>query len=124
MIRSRAISACIASIFVIACATAGSKTNDSERFIAPQLVMRGPMEGMHFQNTDALVPLRADIDVVIDSTGVPIMSTFKAVGSAAVGNHDALYHYVEASTFKPAFRDGRPVTAVYHDSMKFEVRAR
>ena len=80
------------------------------------------MEGMHFNNADAIVPLRADIEVVIDSTGNPIMSTFKAAGSAAVNNHDALYHYVEGSVFKPALRNGQPVSAVYHDSMKFEVR--
>jgi hypothetical protein len=81
------------------------------------------MEAMHFTNADTFVPLRADIVVLIDSTGVPIMSTFKASGSAALNNHDALYHYVERSVFKPALHNGQPVAAVYHDSMKFEVRS-
>jgi len=68
-----------------------------------------------------MVPLAADIDVVIDSTGVPIMSTFRASGSAVTGNHDALYQWIEASTFQPGLRDGQPVAAVFHTKMQFRL---
>ena len=82
------------------------------------------MPPMHFPTTAGGVSLTADIEVVIESNGVPDMSTFKATGSAAIGNRDALYEWVENSTFKPALRDGQPVSGVYRTSMRFRVQGR
>jgi hypothetical protein len=112
---------CAASILAIACATAGSTKND-RGLTPPRLVVPGPLERMQFTGAHSGTTLYADIDVVVDSTGAPVMSTFRVTGSAADGNHDALYHYIEASRFKPAVRDGQAVTATYHNSMKFNLQ--
>ena len=73
---------------------------------------------------DAGVPLRANVEVVIDSTGIPDMSTFKAYGTAASNNRDALYRWVQSSIFQPATRNGQPVSGVYHTRMEFRVPKR
>ena len=69
--------------------------------------------------TGTSVPQSVDIDVLIESNGIPLMSTFKAVGSAADANHDVLYKYIAASTFRPGLQNGQPVNAVYHTRMQF-----
>ena len=74
MIRSRAVSSLLL-IFAVACTTARAKAADSG-VTGPQLVTRAPLS-MNFSEADAAAPLYADIEVVIDSTGVPVMSTSK-----------------------------------------------
>ena len=121
MISSRGIATGAALIFAVACATGGSTANDSGKIIQPKMVSRAPMPTMHFTGGSSMVPLAADIDVVIDSTGVPVMSTFRASGSAVTGNRDALYQWIEASTFQPGLRDGQPIAAVFHTKMQFRL---
>jgi hypothetical protein len=70
---------------------------------------------------DPSVQQSVDIDVLIDPSGAPVMSTFKAVGSAAAANQDVLYKYIQASTFRPGLQNGQPVSAVYHTRMQFRV---
>ncbi len=62
---------------------------------------------------------RIDLEVVIDSTGNPDMSTFKASGSAASENRDALYEWIRSSTYRPATRNGEPISAIYRTSLQF-----
>ena len=59
-------------------------------------------------------PIQIDIEVAIDSAGVPIMSTFKAFGPIARENRDALAEWIGGSKFRPAISNGQPVAAVYH----------
>ena len=84
------------------------------------------MPTMHFSSsaTSAAVPQRAEIEVVIDSAGVPDMSTFKAYGTAAMENRDALYQWVQSSLFRPALRNGQPVSAVFHTRLEFRIQRR
>ena len=124
MMRSRAITALALSLFAAACATAGSTARDPGRIIPPQMVTRAPMPLLRFTSGPGGVPLTADIQVVIGSTGAPDMSTFRATGSATVGNHDQLYEWVQSSTFKPALRDGQPVSAIWHNHMQFRLEGR
>jgi hypothetical protein len=67
-------------------------------------------------------PIEIDIEVAIDSAGVPIMSTFKAFGPMANENKDALAEWIEFSKFRPAVRNGQPVAAVYHRKVTFRVQ--
>jgi hypothetical protein len=76
---------------------------------------------MNFNESDKAVPLAVDIEVVIDSSGVPDMSTFKATGPAATENQFALSQWVKSSTFKPARRNGQPVSGVYHLHTTFRI---
>ena len=67
-------------------------------------------------------PIQIDIEVAIDSAGVPIMSTFKAFGPTASDNRDAFYEWIANSKFRPAIRNGQPVGAVYHRQMTFHLQ--
>jgi hypothetical protein len=66
-------------------------------------------------------PISATIEVVVDSTGVPIMSTFKVHGQTGNENHEAFYRYIQSSTFQPALRDGQPVEGVYRELLQFRL---
>ena len=67
-------------------------------------------------------PIQIDIEVAIDSAGVPVMSTFKAFGPTASDNRDAFYEWIASSKFRPAIRDGQPVAAVFHRQVTFRVQ--
>jgi len=121
--RLRAIASLSAAcVFLVACASAGSSSN-SDRIVPPKILSRGPMPRMGFRRSagGALQKYHADIEVVIDSTGAPDMSTFQAHGSAVDGNRDALYEWIQECTFAPGLRNGKPVTAVLHTSMDFRL---
>ena len=120
------VTACFAFAFTVACASAASSGAPSDRIIPPQMTSRAPMPQMRFSgaSTTSAVTLRADIEVVIDSTGVPDMSTFKTYGNAAMDNRNALYEWIQNSAFRPAVRNGQPVSAVYHTRVEFRVQRR
>ena len=79
-----------------------------------------PLRFAMSQATGALIQI--DIEVAIDSTGVPIMSTFKAFGPMATENKDALSEWIGNSKFRPATRNGEPVEAVYHQQLKLHLQ--
>jgi len=123
--RLRAIASFSAAcVFLVACASAGSSAKDSDRIVPPKIVTRGPLPRMGFRRSagGALQKYHADIEVVIDSTGAPDMSTFQAHGSAVDGNRDALYEWIQECTFAPGLRNGKPVTAVLHTSLDFRLQ--
>ena len=118
MNRSRVVAAGIALIFAVGCAPYPYPS--TVQISPPQILTRGSMAELHLP-TDGSVPQSVDIDVLIDPRGVPVMSTFKAVGTAAAANQDVLYKYIQASTFRPGLQNGQPVSAVYHTRMQFRV---
>jgi hypothetical protein len=119
----------IALSFGVGCASAGSAGSSGAaggRIAPPEMSSRAPMPELRFPRSAGAgtVSYRMEIDVVIDSTGVPDMSTFKTSGSAASENRQALYDWIQTSTFRPATQDGRPVSAIYHTRMQFRVPGR
>ena len=118
MNRSRVVATFMALILAVGCAPYPYPS--TVQISPPQILTRAPMGELKFP-TGASVPQSVDIDVLIESNGVPLMSTFKAVGSAADANHDVLYKYIAASTFRPGLQNGQPVSAVYHTRMQFRV---
>lgn len=115
MSRSRVVAASMALILVAGCYTYPPPVQISP----PQLLTRGSLAELSFPNP--AVPQSVEIDVVIEPNGMPLMSTFKAVGPAAAANQDVLYKYIQASTFRPGLQNGQPVSAVYHTRMQFRV---
>jgi hypothetical protein len=113
--RSRVVAASIGLILAAGCYYPPPPVQVSQ----PQLLTRGSLAELSFPNP--AVPQSVDIDVVIESNGMPLMSTFKAVGSAAAANQDVLYRYIQGSTFRPGLQNGVPVTANYHTRMQFRV---
>jgi len=78
-----------------------------------------PLQFAMSQATGAAIQI--DIEVAIDSAGVPIMSTFKAFGPMATENRDAFAQWIESSKFRPAIHNGQPVEAVYHRQLTFHL---
>jgi hypothetical protein len=70
--------------------------------------------------TSVRSPVRVTVEVLIDSTGRPDMTTFKAMGYGAAENRDALARWMEQAFFRPAYRSGQPVPGLYR--MKLEAR--
>jgi len=112
--RSRVVTACVALMLAVACYPYPSTVQISP----PQIVRRAPLADLQL-STDPSIQQSVDIDVVIDPNGVPVMSTFKVVGSAAAANHDVLYRYIQGSSFRPGLQNGQPVSANYHTRMQF-----
>jgi hypothetical protein len=110
--RSRVVAASMGLILAAGCYSYPAPVQVSP----PQLLTRGSLAGLSLPNPT--VPQSVDIDVMIEPNGMPLMSTFKAVGSAAAANQDVLYKYIEASTFRPGLQNGQPVAAVYHTRMQ------
>ena len=111
------------ALFVAGCATVGSPGGDPDKVLPPKMASSGRMPPLRFAMSQATgAPIQIDIEVAIDSTGVPIMSTFKAFGPMANENKDALSEWIGSSRFRPAVRNGRPVEAVYHQQLKIRLQ--
>ncbi|MFL5510115.1 MAG: hypothetical protein ACJ79J_11065 [Gemmatimonadaceae bacterium] len=113
--RARVVAASMALILAAGCYSYPQPVQISP----PKLLTRGSLAELSFPNPN--VPQSVEIDVMIETNGMPLMSTFKAVGPAAAANQEVLYKYIEASTFRPGLQNGQPVTANYHTRMQFKV---
>ena len=85
------------------------------------MLSRGSVPELRVPTTTAFrSPVRVTIEVLIDSTGRPDMTTFKVTGNGAAENRDALVRWIEQAFFEPANRGGQPVPGLYR--MKLEGR--
>src|SRR6476620_10645606 len=83
------------ALLVAGCATAGSPGGGPDQVVPPQMASSGRMPPLRFAMSQATgAPIQVDIEVAIDSAGVPIMSTFKAFGPTASENQDALSEWI------------------------------
>ena len=86
------------------------------------MLSRGPIPDLRVPETaSGRSPVRVIIEVLIDSTGHPDMTTFKLTGFGAAENKDALTHWIEQAIFQPAHRDGQPVPGLYHTKLEARV---
>jgi hypothetical protein len=67
-------------------------------------------------------PVRVEIEVMVDAEGRPDMRTFKATGVGADLNRDALFTWIEGSSFRPARLEGRSVPGLFR--MRLEASTR
>jgi hypothetical protein len=67
-------------------------------------------------------PVRVEIEVMIDAGGRPDMRTFKATGLSADINRDALFTWIETSSFRPARLDGRSVPGLFKTRLEASTR--
>jgi hypothetical protein len=61
---------------------------------------------------------------MIDSTGRPDMTTFKATGFGAAENRDGLSRWIEQALFQPAYRGSQPVAGLYNTRLEARVVVR
>jgi hypothetical protein len=108
---------CVASLVLlatVACASApkgeGSDGASDEQgpLQSPEMISGGPRPELRTPPPTAgrIVVARMDIEVMVDVSGTPDMSTFKATGLGAELNQDALRTWIASSRFRPARRDG------------------
>jgi type IV pilus biogenesis protein CpaD/CtpE len=106
---------------VMACAS-GSSSNAGappDRVDPPKMLSRvGPPDLKVPAIASGRPSVRVTIEVLIDNTGKPDMTTFKVTGFGAAENHDSLARWIEASVFQPAHRDGEPVAALFTTKME------
>jgi hypothetical protein len=60
------------------------------------------------------------VEVMIDSTGRPDMTTFRVTGPGGNENQTELRRWIEQATFRPAHRGSQPVPSLFR--AKFEVK--
>jgi len=66
--------------------------------------------------------LDMQIEVAIDATGRPDVSTLRVTGLGSGDNKDAVVTWITLAKFKPALQGGQPVAGVYRT--RLEVRAK
>ena len=109
------------------CASSGGSSGAPEppRDEAPQMVSRGVPPALRVPVTaSGRASVRVTIEVLIDETGLPDMSTFKVTGIGAEDNRDALAHWIEQASFRPARHGYDAVPGIYHTSLAPRVEVR
>lgn len=99
-------------------ATAATNRVDPPRMTSsnapPNLVVPSmPMSGRS--------PVRVTLEVMIDETGRPDMSTLKVTGFGAAENEQALRSWIEQAAFRPAHRGDTPVPGLYQTHLEVRV---
>ena len=61
--------------------------------------------------------IEISVELMVDSTGQPDMTTFRLSGRGAAENATALRQWIGTARFEPATRGGRPVAGVYRTRM-------
>jgi hypothetical protein len=89
----------------------------TSRGVAPQLQVPITTSG-------ARSPVRVTIEVMIDDTGRPDMSTFKATGIGAAENRTALERWIENSAFRPARHGSVSVPGIYRIMLEARIERR
>jgi hypothetical protein len=112
----------------VACASA-SATNDpappaaAQPVVEPPQINRGNSPQLRIPPSySGRAPVRVEIEVMVDAGGQPDMRTFKATGLGADINHDALFTWIEGSSFRPARIEGRSVPGLFKIRLEAAVR--
>lgn len=116
-----------ALLATLACAStprdpATAPAADAAAIDPPQISRGNPPPLRIPASNSGRAPVRVDIEVMVDAGGRPDMRTFKATGLGADINRDALYTWVEGSSFRPARLDGRLVTGLFKMRLEATVR--
>ena len=112
----------IASAYAAVLLVVGCAPYYPDQIVPPKMASPATMGPMRFpENAASGSTIRVDVEVVVDSNGRPVMSTFKANGPTASENRDALAEFIGNSTFRPAFHNGQPVSGVYHSQLQLRV---
>ena len=113
------------AVIVMACARTPASTPESpansER---PQLLTRGVIPELTIMREEAPSgPLpRLRIQVLIDSLGHADVKTLRLTGvGSGAQNRAAIERWLESVTFRPAMREGRPVSAIFETTLAVRI---
>ena len=108
-----------------ACATTPASTPTSSGDTEPpELLTRGVVPELTIMREEAPSgPLpRLRIQVVVDSLGYADVKTLKLTGvGSGAQNRAAIERWLESVTFRPAMRDGRPVSGVFDGTLAVRI---
>jgi hypothetical protein len=127
LLPQRPVVALVALLASFACASApqdpaAAPVADAAAIDPPQ-ISRGNAPQLRIPASySGRAPVRVDIQVMVDAEGRPDMRTFKATGLGADINRDALYTWIESSSFRPARVDGRLVPGLFRMRLEAAVR--
>jgi hypothetical protein len=109
-------------ILIIAACASGASSGAGpapERVDPPKILTAGTFPQLRIPaNSSARTPLSVVMEVMVDSTGHPDMTTFKVSGFGASENEDTLTHWMEQVIFQPAHRGNQPVPALFHSRVQ------
>ena len=109
---------------VIACATSRSPASSADRTEPPQLPAQAAFPDL--TETAEKIPSgplpRLRIRVVVDSLGYADVKTLKLTGvGSGAQNRAAIERWLGTITFRPAMRDGRPVSGVFEGTLAVRI---
>jgi hypothetical protein len=113
---------------LIACATTpASAPTSSGNTEPPQLLTRSVVPELTITREEAPSgPLpRLRIQVMVDSLGYADVKTLKLTGiGSGAQNRAAIERWLESVTFRPAMREGRPVSGVFEGTLGVRIMQR
>jgi hypothetical protein len=119
----------LAAFLYTGCARASAPTTEprAEHTEPPRMLTRGFFPELTLSNlpNPADRPIvRLRIRVMIDPLGRADVRTLKLTGLGAVENRLAIERWLEAVTFRPAMRNGQPVSGLYETRLEVRVSVR
>lgn len=104
-----------------ACASAGG-TSATTTTRAPIMQAAPPPEFRLSSRPQEGRVLDVRIEVAIDATGRPDMSTLRVTGLGSGENKDAIATWFMLARFQPALQNGQPVAGVYRTRLEVRVK--
>ena len=112
----------------IACSKATESTDPSTpvRTEPPRLLTRGSFPSLSVSESNAAgrPSLRMGVEVMVDSLGRADVRTLKVTGVVDTQNRLAVERWLEGVMFRPAMRNGEPVSGIFRMSLTVRVTRR
>ena len=112
------------AVLLLACATKPASPPNTDDTAGPQLLTRSVVPELTIMREEAPSgPLpRLRIQVLVDSLGHADVKTLKLTGvGSGAQNRAAIERWLESVTFRPAMREGRPVSAIFETTLAVRI---
>jgi hypothetical protein len=124
--RAHSIVAFAVVVTAAACASSGGAKTSAAAVEAPRMVSRGSYPALRINGAmpSGRSPVRLTLEVEVDESGRPDMSTLKLTGKGAGENRQAIQQWIAESVFRPGTRNGVPVRALLRMQLEANVQVR
>lgn len=109
-------------LVVAACAPSAPAGDASPRSLPPATMTS--RAAFDFTAVSPARPVDMQIEVVVDSLGQPDLGTLRVSGNGSSEYRATVQRWIEASRFRPAQRDGRPVAGMFRTRMETRMEVR
>ena len=111
------------ALVMLAAACSGNTRPSTPHVEPPELVRQTRPDLRTPTGTRQGLVLDIRLEVMVDPTGRPDMSTFRLTGLGAADNEPVVKEWLAAATFRPGRQAGVPVRALYRNAWHAEARA-